>query len=90
MKLIIWLRKFEWFRRIYYWYLSRESKIQVDISIDYKEGDIDLSWMCGLGFGHLAFYKGEDGKIYCNNECMSKEFCKRVLCALVDKSEMTE
>lgn len=63
---------------------------QVWIEKEYKEGDIDLGWNCkGVGFGHIAFYEKE-GKIYCNNETMGKDFVKAVLIKLVDESIFTE
>ena len=62
----------------------------VEITTDYKEGDIDLDWTCkGIGFGHLAF-KLKDGKILCNNEYMGKEFIRSVLNKLVDDCILTE
>jgi len=62
----------------------------VCITTDYKEGDIDLQWVAnGIGTGHLAFYE-KDGKIYCNNETMGRDFIKAVLNKLVDVSVMNE
>lgn len=42
----------------------------------------------GIGFGELYFYE-KDGKIYCDNELMGKEFIKRMLCKMVDDCELT-
>ena len=42
-----------------------------------------ISWSANIGFGELVFYK-EDGKWYADTECMSKEFCKKVLDAFID------
>ena len=39
----------------------------------------------GVGFGEVVFYK-EDGALKCDNEGMSPEFIKEVLCDLVDKA----
>jgi len=39
----------------------------------------------GLGFGSISFYE-MDGTLYCDNECMSKEFIKERLCKMVDNS----
>lgn len=39
------------------------------------------------GFGEFTFAM-KDGKIVCDNECMSKQFIKDVLCALVDECEL--
>jgi hypothetical protein len=67
-----------------------DKNISVAITKDYKEGDIDISWTAeGIGFGHLAFYE-KDGKIYCNNEYMSKGFIRRVLNKLVDESILND
>jgi hypothetical protein len=43
----------------------------------------------GTGFGGFIFYY-KDGKLYCDNECMSKEFLKERLCKMVDDAELTE
>lgn len=49
-----------------------------------------ISWTAkGVGFGQFHFYK-KDEKWYCNNECMSKDFIKRVLSTFVDEVELTE
>ena len=67
---------------------SKEYEIHdVNISTDYKEGDIDLEWTASIGFGHLAF-KIVGDKIHCNNETMGREFVKEVLNKLVDISIM--
>ena len=39
-----------------------------------------------VGFGEIRFWE-KDGKIICDNEGMSKEFIKKILNSLVDKSE---
>lgn len=47
---------------------------------------VTFEWsMKGHGFGQLGFYV-EDGKLYCDNECMSKERVKAILCAMVDNA----
>lgn len=38
-----------------------------------------------IGFGELYFAQDEDGTIHCDNEYMSKEFIKAVLCEMVDR-----
>lgn len=49
-----------------------------------------LDWsLKGIGFGQFYFYEKE-GRIYCDNECMSKESIKRVLSAMVDQCELTD
>lgn len=53
-------------------------------------GPFGIDWsLKGIGFGQFYFYE-KDGKIYCNNECMSKESIKRALNAMVDQCELTE
>ena len=48
-------------------------------------GSIDIGWSVeGIGFGHFYFYE-KDGEIHCDNEIMSKEFIKKVLCDFVDQ-----
>ena len=43
------------------------------------------------GFGQLDFIKLKvNGKIIINNECMSKEYMKKVLCTLVDNAELID
>ena len=42
-----------------------------------------------VGFGEISFYY-KDGKLECNNECMSKEFIKEILCDFVDRAEFME
>jgi len=54
-----------------------------------------LGWSAkGIGFGSFYFYekKDDDGniKLYCENECMSKEFIKRMLCIMVDDAIMND
>lgn len=39
----------------------------------------------GVGFGEYAFWM-KDGKIHCDNEAMSRESVKRVLCMMVDQA----
>jgi hypothetical protein len=42
-----------------------------------------------IGFGLFKFYTKDD-VIYCDNECMSKEFIKQILCDMVDNSVLTD
>lgn len=43
----------------------------------------------GRGFGEYVFYQ-EDGKLYCKNECDSKETVKRIMTHMVDQAIFTE
>ena len=56
----------------------------------YDNKSVCIQWAReNIGFGELVFhYKGD--KLMCDNETMSKEFVKEVLCALVDEAEFTE
>ena len=43
-----------------------------------------LNWSAkGMGFGQFYFYN-KDGKLHCDNEMMSREFIKKMLCQMVD------
>ena len=55
-----------------------------------KTENIMFVWgIDGFGFGTTSFsYK--DGKLKCNNETLSKESIKKILCAFVDEAEFTE
>lgn len=49
-----------------------------------------LNWSAkGCGFGQFYFYE-KDGKIFCQNEYMGKEFIKRIMCQLVDQCELED
>jgi hypothetical protein len=51
---------------------------------------ITVGWSArGIGFGSFYFYP-KDGKLHCDNECMSKEFIKRMLCLMVDQCELDD
>jgi len=51
-----------------------------------------FSWSAkGFGFGGFHFYtKENDDTIYCENEMMSKEFVKKMLCHMVDNAVMDD
>ena len=56
---------------------------------------INFSWSAkGIGFGSFYFFfkKDENGemKLYCDNECMSKAFIKRMLNHMVDDAIMLD
>jgi len=56
----------------------------------FPEEYVLFSWTKkGVGFGQLAFYE-EDGVLKCDNECMSKERVKEILCSMVDAAEFTD
>lgn len=47
--------------------------------------DFTLAWTAkNKGFGQLFFYE-KDGKIYCANEGVSKDFIKKIMTDLVDE-----
>jgi len=48
-----------------------------------------INWIVkDCGFGEIKFYQDGD-KIYCDNELMSKDFIKAILCLIVDKAILT-
>ena len=52
-------------------------------------GNNGFNWGAeGIGFGQLYFYTKDD-VVYCDNELMSKEFIKKVLCNMVDECVLT-
>lgn len=49
-----------------------------------------LNWSTdNIGFGQFRFYE-KDGELFCDNEMMSKEFVKRMLCQMVDECAFTQ
>jgi len=49
-------------------------------------GHAEFEWTAkGVGFGGMYFYLNkEDGYVHCENEAMSREFLKEMLCQMVD------
>ena len=44
-----------------------------------------VNWQTiSAGFGELYFYLGDDQKIHCSNECMSRNFVRSVLLKLAE------
>jgi len=58
----------------------------------YPNGTTAFQWTAkGCGFGEFYFYTKEgDNTIYCDNEMMSKEFVKKMLCEMVDNAVMND
>jgi len=55
-----------------------------------KDTAFRIQWGAkGIGFGEFTFFY-RDGKLMCDNECMSKEFVKKALCAMVDNCESVD
>lgn len=51
---------------------------------------ITFSWgRADTGFGQFYFYV-KDKELYCDNEMMSKDFVKEMLCHMVDSATFTE
>jgi hypothetical protein len=49
-----------------------------------KDTAFCIQWVAtDIGFGEFTFFY-RDGILMCDNECMSKEFVKKALCAMVD------
>lgn len=52
--------------------------------------NIMFAWgIDGFGFGTTTFYYKDD-KLMCDNETLSKEQVKKILCKFVDDAEFTE
>lgn len=48
-------------------------------------GHAEFNWSAkGRGFGSMYFYMDKDGYVHCENEIMSREFIKEMLCKMVD------
>jgi hypothetical protein len=61
----------------------------MDDSVDLHD-KFGIDWSIkGVGFGQFYFYE-KDGVMYCDNEIMSKNFIKMVLCKMVDRCELTD
>lgn len=67
------------------WFNTFENKVR-------PRGEISIEWsMKGRGFGELYFYVDlNDGTLYCDNECLSKERIKELLCMMVDQCKLTD
>jgi hypothetical protein len=51
---------------------------------------VTVKWTAkGTGFGEFTFYS-VDGKLHCQNEMMSKDFLKVMLCLIVDKATLDD
>jgi len=56
---------------------------------EYPENTENIMFSWGIdrfGFGTTTFYY-KDGKLKCDNEAMSKESIKKILCKFVDNAE---
>ena len=59
------------------------------VTIEGKE-PICFSWgINSFGFGTTTFFY-EDDKLKCDNETLSKDSIKKILCALVDEAEFID
>ena len=57
---------------------------------DLNDGGFVLSWGTkSAGFGECTFYL-QDGKMKCQNECMSKEFVKTLFDFLLEHTEFED
>jgi hypothetical protein len=52
----------------------------------YPSERIEFRWVSKEGFGTFQITNGVKGKIYLDNESMSKAHTKRMLCAMVDNA----
>lgn len=57
-----------------------------DVALNHMSGSLTLDWSArGIGFGQLHFYKGADGKLHADTECMDRQFVRSVLLRLADE-----
>lgn len=69
--------------------MSFEQKDIKDVHT-YENEAICFLWVIEkFGFGETTFYYKDD-KLKCDNETLSKESIKKILCAFVDEAEFTE
>ena len=55
-----------------------------------NDGGVVLSWgTANAGFGECTFYL-QDGKMQCQNECMSKEFIKTLFDFMLENTEFED
>ena len=61
-------------------------------SCDPHSPRVGFDWSSkGIGFGQMYFYVDRtDGYVHCDNEIMSREFLKRMLCLMVDNAVMND
>ena len=53
-------------------------------------GELRVRWgAVGIGFGELSMYSDAD-LLMINNECMSKEFLKKLFCKIIDQSTLSD
>lgn len=58
---------------------GQEDYAELEPGATNDESQLLINWgKKGFGFGQLLFYV-KDGVLTCDNECMSREFCKGVL-----------
>ncbi len=72
---------------------TQEDIVEVQTSDgEYPEGteNIMFVWSIkGFGFGTTTFFY-KDGKLMCDNEAMSKNMIKTILCEFVDRAEFKD
>lgn len=53
-------------------------------------GELRIRWgAVGIGFGELYMYSDAD-LLMIDNECMSKEFLKKLFCKIIDQSTLSD
>ncbi len=56
-----------------------------------NKGGFSINWMTkSAGCGTLIVFIDNDGKLRIDTQCMSREFCKEVICKLIDQAEEKE
>jgi len=55
-----------------------------------NDGGFDIQWETrSCGFGRLTFYI-KKGRLFCDNQRMSRKFIKKALCRLADEVELED
>lgn len=64
--------------------MNKYADVKIDEVIFYPHGAMKIQWSSdSLGFGEISIYK-QDGRVEIDNEAMSHEFVKHLLCKVVD------
>ena len=56
-----------------------------------NKGGFTIQWVCkDIGFGELTFYVKDKGKVFCETECMNREFIDQVMKHFLDSIEFLD
>ena len=63
--------------------MKTKNKMEID---DIMQANLYVNWgKVGGGFGQLSVWHDSDGKLFCNNECMSRNRVREILVAIANK-----